>query len=132
MHPVQTHGATKITMDSKERDYMQRLAQAQAQADGNPQVMGLQQPGYQKPEPTPQLSTSANTPVEQRDEMSGDLELGTSMTENVGANPDDYQTGAIEKQLGSRNLEERLQMYQGALGNADGGNNDRAKTVGLG
>ena len=76
MHPVQTHGATKITMDSKERDYMQRLAQAQAQADGNPQVMGLQQPGYQKTEPTPQLSTSANTPVEQRDEMSGDLDLG--------------------------------------------------------
>ena len=132
MHPVQTHGATKITMDSKERDYMQRLAQAQAQADGNPQVMGLQQPGYQKTEPTPQLSTSANTPVEQRDEMSGDLDLGTSMTENVGSNPDDYQTSAIEKQMGSRNLEDRLRMYQGALGNAEGGNNDRAKTVGLG
>ena len=132
MDPVSTHGATKITMDSKERDYMQRLAQVQAQADGNPNVMGLQQPGYQKEEPAPQLSTSANTPVERREDLTGDAELGTSMTENVGGNPEDYQTVAVEKQLGTRTLDERMRMYQGALGNADGGNNDRAKTVGLG
>ena len=132
MDPVSTHGATKITMDSKERDYMQRLAQVQAQADGNPNVMGLQQPGYQKEEPTPQLSTSANTPVERREDLTGDLELGTSMTERVANNPEDYQTDAAEKQLGTKSLDERMRMYQGALGNADGGNNDRARTVGLG
>ena len=132
MDPVSTHGATKITMDSKERDYMQRLAQVQAQADGNPNVMGLQQPGYRKEEPTPQLSTSANTPVERREDLTGDLELGTSMTERVGNNPEDYQTDAAEKQLGTKSLDERMRMYQGALGNADGGNNDRARTVGLG
>ena len=132
MQPVSTHGATKITMDSKERDYMQRLAQVQAQADGNPNVMGLQQPGYQKQEPTPQISTSANTPVERREDMTGDLDLGTSMTERVGNNPEDYQTDAVEKQMGTKSLDERMRMYQGALGNAGGGNNDRAKTVGLG
>ena len=121
MQPVSTHGATKITMDSKERDYMQRLAQAQAQADGNPQVMGLQQP-LQRPEPSPQVSTSANTPVEQREEMTGDLELGTSMTERPANNPEDFQTDALEKRLG---------LYTSALGNAHGGNNDRAKVVGL-
>ena len=131
MDPVSTHGATKITMDSKERDYMQRLAQVQAQADGNPNVMGLQQPGYQKEEPAPQLSTSANTPVERREDMAGDLDLGTSMTENAGANPEDYQTAAVEKQMGSKSLDERLSMYRNALGNAEGGNNERAKTVGL-
>jgi hypothetical protein len=109
-------------MDSKERDYMQRLAQAQAQADGNPQVMGLQQPGYYKPEPAPQISTSANTPVEQRENMSGDLEQGTSMTERVANNPEDFQTDALDKRLG---------LYASALGNAHGGNNDRAKVVGL-
>jgi len=101
---------------------MQRLAQAQAQADGNPNVMGLQQPGMERPEPSPQLSTSANTPVEMREEMTGDLELGTSMTERPANNPEDFQTDALDKRIG---------MYTNALGNAAGGNNDRAKVVGL-
>lgn len=119
MQPVQTHGAQKITMDSKERDYQQRLTQAQAQADGNPQVMGLQQPGYRKPEPTPQISTSANTPVERREDMAGDLELGTSMTEDVGSNPDEFQTNELEK---------RLSMYTQAASNAGYSLNDRSRT----
>ena len=123
MQPVSTHGATKITMDSKERDYMQRLAQAQAQADGNPQVMGLQQPNYQKEEPAPQISTSANTPVEIPEEKSGDLDMGTSMTERPANNPEQFQTDALEK---------RMNLIQNALGNADGGNNDRSQTMGMG
>ena len=41
MHHVTTHGAPKITMDSKERDYQERLRQTKAQSDGNPSVMGL-------------------------------------------------------------------------------------------
>ena len=119
MHHVTSHGAHKITMDSKEREYQQRLTQAQAQADGNPQVMGLQQPGYVKPEPTPQISTSNNTPVERREEMSGDLALGTSMTEEVGSNPEEFQT---------QNLDNKLQMYRDAAGNAGYSLNDRSVT----
>ena len=42
MHHVTSHGAPKITMDSKERDYQERLRQATAQSDGNPNVMGVQ------------------------------------------------------------------------------------------
>ena len=57
MHHVTSHGATKITMDSKERDYQERLRQAKAQGDGNPQVMGVQAPESQ-------ISTANNTPIE--------------------------------------------------------------------
>ena len=48
MHHVTTHGAHKITMDSKERDYQERLRQAKAQGDGNPNVMGVQAPDVNK------------------------------------------------------------------------------------
>ena len=41
MHPVQG-GTQKITMDSAERDYQQKLMQARAQGDGNPFVAGVQ------------------------------------------------------------------------------------------
>ena len=122
MHHVTTHGAHKITMDSKEREYQQRLTQAQAQADGNPNVMGLQTAAGVKPEPTPQISTSNNTPVERREDMSGDLALGTSMTEDVGGNPDEFQTQQLEK---------RLSMYTQAASNAGYSLNDRSATGGL-
>ena len=35
MQPVNTHGAPKISMDSRDSDYQMKLKQAQAQADGN-------------------------------------------------------------------------------------------------
>ena len=44
MHAVNSHGAPKITMNSQEADYQMRLKQAQAQADGNPYVGGVQPP----------------------------------------------------------------------------------------
>ena len=79
MHHVTTHGAHKITMDSKERDYQERLRQAKAQGDGNPNVMGVQEPPIKEA----QIVTAANTPVEQAQNVSGDAELGTSMTESA-------------------------------------------------
>ena len=115
MHPVNTHGATKITMDSKERDYQERLRQAKAQGDGNPHVMGQQQPEAQ-------LSTANNTPVEDTRNLSGDLNLGTSMTENASKNPDQFQTEELDR---------RLNMYSQAASNAGYSLNDRAQTGAL-
>jgi hypothetical protein len=42
MYAVNTHGAHKITMNSQESDYKQRLKQARAQGDGNPYTSGIQ------------------------------------------------------------------------------------------
>ena len=42
MYAVNTHGAPKITMNSQESDYQQKLRQARAQGDGNPYTSGLQ------------------------------------------------------------------------------------------
>ena len=114
MHHVTTHGAHKITMDSKERDYQERLRQAKAQGDGNPNVMGVQAPA-----PEPQVSTANNTPVEDTRNLSGDLNLGTSMTENATKNPDQFQTEELDRRLG---------MYAQAASNAGYSLNDRAQT----
>ena len=115
MHHVTTHGAHKITMDSKERDYQERLRQASAQGDGNPQVMGVQAPAAQ-------VSTTNNTPVEDTRNLSGDLNLGTSMTENASKNPDQFQTEELDR---------RLDMYSKAASNAGYSLNDRAQTGAL-
>ena len=115
MHHVTTHGAHKITMDSKERDYQERLRQAKAQGDGNPNVMGVQAPEAQ-------LSTTNNTPVEDTRNLSGDLNLGTSMTENATKNPDQFQTEELDRRLG---------MYAQAASNAGYSLNDRAQTGAL-
>ena len=42
MRPVQG-GTQKLTMNSADRDYQQKLKQAQAQGDGNPFVAGVQE-----------------------------------------------------------------------------------------
>ena len=42
MRPV-SGGTQKLTMNSQENDYQQKLRQAQAQADGNPFVAGIQE-----------------------------------------------------------------------------------------
>ena len=42
MRPVQG-GTQKLTMNSAERDYQQKLRQAKAQGDGNPFVAGVQE-----------------------------------------------------------------------------------------
>ena len=115
MHHVTSHGATKITMDSKERDYQERLRQAKAQGDGNPQVMGVQAPESQ-------ISTANNTPIEDTRNQTGDLNLGTSMTENATKNPDQFQTEELDRRLG---------MYAQAASNAGYSLNDRSQTGAL-
>ena len=120
MHHVTTHGAPKITMDSKERDYQERLRQTKAQSDGNPQVMGVQVPVVRKPEA--QISSSNNVPIEDIRNESGNVELGTSMTENASKNPDQFQTEELDR---------RLNMYATAASNAGYSLNDRTQTGAL-
>lgn len=111
MHHVTSHGATKITMDSKERDYQERLRQATAQGDGNPSVMGVQ--------PEAQTSNVQNAPTEPAVNKTADANLGTSMTRMAQENPDQFQTDALDK---------RLAMYTQAVSNAGYSLNDRANT----
>ena len=112
MQPVSTHGATKITMDSKERDYQERLRQAKAQGDGNPSMFGQQAPEAQ-------VSSSNNSPIEDTTNLSGSLETGASMTEDASSNPDQFQTDELERRLG---------MYTQAASNAGYSLNDRSQT----
>ena len=111
MHHVTSHGATKITMDSKERDYQERLRQATAQGDGNPNVMGVQ--------PDAQTSNVQNAPTEPAVNKTADVTLGTSMTQRAQENPDQFQTEALDR---------RLSMYTKAASNAGYSLNDRANT----
>ena len=112
MHHVTSHGAPKITMNSAERDYQERLRQSKAQGDGNSFVMGQQMPDQQS-------QTINNTPVEDPRKTTADADLGTSMTENATKNPDQFQTEALDR---------RLKMYASAASNAGYSLNDRAET----
>ena len=105
MHPVSTHGAAKITMNSQEAEYQQRLRQARAQADGNPHIVGAQAPHAQ-------ASSTGNMPAVEPLETTGNVELGTSATKTMQQNPEDFQTKA---------LDDKISMYQAAAGNAYAG-----------
>ena len=120
MHHVTTHGAPKITMDSKERDYQERLRQTKAQSDGNPAVMGVQVPVNPKPEA--QVSSANNTPIENVRNETGNADMGTSMTENATKNPDQFQTEELDR---------RLNMYAAAASNAGYSLNDQADAAQL-
>ena len=114
MHPVSTHGAHKITMNSQERDYQQKLAQATAQADGNSYVTGINKPGnFQSP------SSTANVPSTSPVDTSGSVELGTSGTEFPSNSPDEFQTEALDRRLG---------LIAKAASNADESLNNRSQT----
>lgn len=105
MHAVTTHGAPKITMDSQERDYQERLRQARAQGDGNPYAVGIQ--GTRQPEPQAEPTPEPEAPA-----------FNAEPTREETANP-----------MGSDALDRRLEMYAKASGNADYSNNDRSKTM---
>ena len=92
MHPVSSHGATKITMNSKERDYEAAAKAAMAQADANAYVTGLQKASaaFQ------QSATPANAPMPPPATTSGTADLGTSATSSVNQSPDQFQTEALE------------------------------------
>ena len=114
MHPVSTHGATKITINSREQDYNEQLKAAKAHADANEYVSGLQHAaaGFQ------QSATPANAPMPPPQTTSGNAELGTSATSFVSQTPDQFQTDALERRLG---------MYAEAASNAGYSLNDRSQ-----
>ena len=114
MHPVSTHGATKITMNSSERDYQEQRKAAQAQADANQYVSGLQQAAASFQQP----ATPANAPMPPPQTTSGNAELGTSATASVTESPDQFQTDALDRRLG---------MYAEAASNAGYSLNDRSQ-----
>lgn len=147
MRPVQG-GTQKLTMDSLERDYQQRLKQAQAQGDGNPFVAGVQEVFVEgageaskesrtqygnvnvMPQELIQGSFSnfaqkdapVNRPMSDPLNQSGTMDLGVSSTRSPNKDTD---LMAVDK------LEERLAMYQQAGSNAGFGNNNRSQTMRL-
>ena len=147
MRPVSS-GTQKLTMNSSERDYQQRLRQAQAQGDGNPFVAGIQEvldvgagqaakqtrTKYGNVNIMPQeLLEGAHTNFSQKDAPSnapladaanqtGVLDFGTSSTRNANKDHD---------QVATEELDKRLEMYAKAGSNANFGNNNRAETMRL-
>ena len=147
MRPV-TGGTQKLTMNSSERDYQQKLRQAQAQGDGNPFVAGIQEvyemgagqaakdtrTKYGNVNIMPQeLLEGSDTNFQQKDAPSnapmadainqtGVMDFGTSSTKNANKGHEEVATQELDK---------RLQMYAKAGSNADFGNNNRAQTMRL-
>ena len=147
MRPV-TGGTQKLTMNSAERDYQQKLNQAKAQGDGNPFVTGIQEvfdmgvgqaakqtrSKYGNVNIMPQeLIEGADTNFQQKDAPSnaplddainqtGALGLASSATKEVNQDFD---------QIATDKLDARLQMYAEAGSNANFGNNDRSATMRL-
>jgi len=147
MRPVQG-GTQKLTMNSQENDYQQKLRQAQAQADGNPYVAGIQevfdrgageaskdsrnQYGNVNLMPQEVLEGSStnfaqkdapsNAPMVDPMNQSGAVDLGSSMTKQANSDPQEMVTDEVDK---------RLQMYAEAGSNAGFGNNNRAETMRL-
>ena len=147
MRPVQG-GTQKLTMNSAERDYQQKLRQAKAQGDGNPFVAGVQEvfiegageaskdsrTQYDNVNLMPQevlqgslgnfsqKDAPANAPLEDPLNQSGTMDLGVSATRSPNKDTD---LMAVDK------LEERLAMYAQAGSNAGFGNNNRQETMRL-
>ena len=147
MRPV-SGGTQKLTMNSAERDYQQKLRQAQAQGDGNPFVAGIQevlQKGagqavkqtrtkYGNVNVMPQellegvetnfaqKDAPANAPLADAINQTGVLDFGTSGTRNANKDHDQVATDELDK---------RLKMYAKAGSNAGFGNNNRAETMRL-
>ena len=147
MRPVQG-GTQKLTMNSQENDYQQKLRQAQAQADGNPFVAGIQevfnagageaskdsrtQYGNVNLMPQEVLEGSfsnyqqndapANAPMNDPMNQSASMEIGTSMTSTPNEGPEEMATDK---------LTEKLKMYAEAGSNAGFGNNNRQETMRL-
>ena len=147
MRPVQG-GTQKLTMNNSERDYQQRLRQAQAQGDGNPFVAGVQEVFLEgageavkgsrtqygdvplKPQELlqgqygnfQQKDAPGNTPMEQPHNQTGTMDLEISSTRSPNRDMDALSTDK---------LEERLALYARAGSNAGFSNNNRKQTMEL-
>ena len=143
MHAVNSHGAPKITMNSKEREYQQLLRNARGTA--NPFEFGVQEVFEEgageavkssrtkygnvniMPQKVLEGSSSnfeqgdapGNAPLDDPLNQTGDLGLKTSATRDAQSaqqDPEDFETDA---------LNERLAMYARAGSNVDMGRNNR-------
>ena len=137
MQPVNTHGAVKISMNSRDSDYREKLALANATRQ-NPYVSGIASADPEEltkdsrsfigaPTKMPQDYTTknfsqgqsaANVPNEIN--TTGSVELGTSATKTPDQDPDAFQEDA--------KFQRRIAMIQKAASNADDSNNNRAQT----
>lgn len=125
MQPVSTHGAHKITMNSRKQDDEQARKQALAQADGNPYVTGIEAPSnFSQP------SSTANAPTMDPRQTTATADLGTSATEFPEQSPERFQSEAVARvekdQFDDQRLNQRLQMIAKAASNADYSLNDRS------
>lgn len=142
MNAVTSHGAPKITMNSGEEEYRQKLRSAK-QAEANPYVSGVSdvfeegpdhavsnsRSRYGAPTVMPQtVMQGRHSNFEQKDapsnapksiytKQTGSQVLGTSATNNPQQDPERFETNALER---------RLAMYARAGGNAYGGLNNRS------
>ena len=137
---VRSHGAPKITMDSGERDYQQKLRSARRKA--NPFEVGVQEvfdegagdavkesrSRYGDVNIMPQKilqgrgsnfeqgDQPGNAPLEDPWNQTGSVDNEASATKTPNADPEQFETAALER---------RLAMYKQAGSNADFGNNNR-------
>ena len=129
MQPVSTHGAHKITMNSRKQEDEQARRQALAQADGNPYVTGIEAPSnFSQP------ASTANAPTMDPRTTTATADLGTSATEFPEESPEQFQTEAVSRveqdQFDDQRLNQRLQMIAKAASNAADRLNDR-RNVGV-
>tara|TARA_R100001163_G_scaffold65141_1_gene61308 strand:+ start:1437 stop:1736 length:300 start_codon:yes stop_codon:yes gene_type:complete len=86
MHAVNTHGAHKITMNSQEADYQERLRQARAQGDGNPYTSGVQPVANSSPEP--ETTPMPPAPAEQNNVGTDKLDQRLALYAKAAGNAD--------------------------------------------
>ena len=126
MQPVSTHGAHKITMNSRKQD--DELARKTSLAHverGNPYVTGIEAPSnFSAP------SSTANAPTQDPQFTTGTADLGTSATEFPEQSPEQFQGEAVARvqqdRFDDEKLNQRLQMIAKAASNADFSLNDRS------
>lgn len=142
MKAVISHGAPKITMNSGELDYRQKLNAAKKHS-ANQYIDGVydvyesgpdhqvsdSRTTYGAPTVMPQtVMQGRHSNFEQRDapsnsprnvytKQTGSQELGTSATVIPQEDPEKFESSALDR---------RLEMYRNAAGNAYSGLNDRA------
>ena len=110
MQAVSSHGAPKITMNSQESDYQEKLKQARAQGDGNPSVFGAQ------------IQTPTTEPSQPESGRGYESAFSEDSKPEQASEPNQVGTDALEK---------RLELFAKAGSNAGLGNNDRSDTMSI-
>ena len=145
MRPVEG-GTQKLTMNSADRDYEQRLRQAKAQADGNPFVAGVQSVFNKGASSAMQRSPYGDVSIKPQELLLGP-DNGWSQKDAPGNTPLDApynQTASLELKMSpvvspnkdmekeaEDKIKQRLELYAQAGSNAGFGNNNRQQTLRL-